>query len=140
MPKQEATARRQIPVISYHAIHTKYPDDGGRMNRWQRLWLSVKLITAVAACVAAGVQAFFYMMDSTDASRIHPLSILVAGLIFGFITFGLLSFIEEGIRRLLAPLFTAKPQPQANADTDSELVAQPPLILSTDDSAQQKSL
>jgi hypothetical protein len=114
------------------------------MNRWQRLWLSVKLITAVAACVAAGVQAFFYMMDSTDASRIHPLSILVAGLIFGFITFGLLSFIEEGIRRLLAPLFTAKPQPQrlpqANADTDSELSAQPPLILSADDSAQPRNL
>jgi hypothetical protein len=110
------------------------------MNRWQRLWLSVKLIAAVAACVAAGVQAFFYMMDSSDASQIHPLSILVAGLIFGFITFGLLSFIEGGIRRLIAPFVTAKPKPQANADTDSELAAQPPLILSADDPAQHKSL
>ncbi|TPG80384.1 hypothetical protein [Pseudomonas arsenicoxydans] len=110
------------------------------MNRWQRLWLSVKLIAAVAACVAAGVQAFFYMMDSSDASRIHPLSILVAGLIFGFVTFGLLTSIERGIRRLLAPLFTAKPQPQAHADTDSELAAQPPLMLSVDEPAQQKSL
>jgi hypothetical protein len=114
------------------------------MNRWQRLWLSVKLIAAVAACVAAGVQAFLYMMDSTDASRIHPLSILVAGLIFGFITFGLLSFIEGGVRRLVAPFVTAQPQPQpqpqSNADADTEPTAQPPLILSADDSAQHKSL
>ena len=109
------------------------------MNRWQRIWLSVKLIAAVAVCVAVGVQAFFYMMDSTDAARIHPLSILVAGLIFGFITFGLLSFIERGVRRLVAPFVTANPQLQAQVDTDSEL-ATPPLILSADDSAQHKSL
>lgn len=110
------------------------------MNKWQRLWLSVKLIAAVAACVAAGVQAFFYMMDSTDASRIHPLSILVAGLIFGFITFGLLSFIEGAIRRLIAPFVTTKPQPQANADTDSELAMEQPLVPSAEDSSQQKSI
>ncbi|MGW8465228.1 hypothetical protein [Pseudomonas sp. CLCA07] len=109
------------------------------MNKWQRLWLSVKLVAAVAACVAVGVQAFFYMMDSSDAERIHPLSILVAGLFFGFITFGLLTLIERGVRRLAAPFVTARSQPQANADTDSELAA-PPLILSADDSAQQKSL
>ncbi|WP_223511364.1 hypothetical protein [Pseudomonas sp. GL-B-19] len=109
------------------------------MNKWQRLWLSVKLIAAVAACVAVGVQAFFYMMDGSDAEQIHPLSILVVGLIFGFITFGLLTFIERGVRRLAAPFVTARSQPQEKADTDSELVAQP-LILSTDDSAQQKSL
>ena len=110
------------------------------MNKWQRIWLSVKLISAVAACVAAGVQAFFYMMDSTDAARIHPLSILVAGLFFGFITFGLLTLIERGVRRLAAPFVTARSQPQTETEADTELAAEQPLILSTDDSAQHKQL
>ncbi len=110
------------------------------MNKWQRLWLSVKLIAAVAASVAAGVQAFFYMMDSSDAERIHPLSILVVGLIFGFIIFGLLSLLERGVRGLVAPFVTAKPQPEAQAETDAGLTVEQPIILSADDSAQQKNL
>ena len=110
------------------------------MNRWQRLWLSVKLVAAVAACVAAGVQAFFYMMDSSDAERIHPLSILVVGLIFGFITFGLLSLLERGVRVLVAPFVTVKPQPEAEVENDAGLTAEQPIILSADDPAQQKNL
>ena len=110
------------------------------MNKWQRLWLFVKLIAAVAACVAVGVQAFFYMMDSSDASRIHPLSILVAGLIFGFITFGLLTSIERGLQRLAAPFVTTTPQLQAESVTDSGLPAEQPLNLAADDSVQQRNL
>ena len=71
------------------------------MNRWRRLWLIIKLMAAVAACVAVAVQAFLYMLDSPDAAQIHPLSIVVAGLIFGFITFGVLSLIEIGFLGLV---------------------------------------
>ena len=110
------------------------------MNKWQRLWLSVKLITAVAACVATGIQAFLYMMDSSDASRIHPLSILVVGLIFGFITFGLFSLLERGVKRLVAPFVTASPRPPTVHQNDASMATQQALILPADDSARQQQL
>ena len=108
------------------------------MNRWQQIWLSVKLIAAVAACVAVGVQAFLYMMDSPDAGRIHPLSILVVGLFFGFITFGLLSLLEWGGRRLIALFGTASQEPEAGYQNDARLATERSQILPADDSAQQK--
>ncbi|EJM22667.1 hypothetical protein PMI22_01479 [Pseudomonas sp. GM21] len=110
------------------------------MNRWQQIWLSVKLIAAVAACVTVAVQAFLYMMDSSDAERIHPLSILVVGLIFGFITFGLLYLLERGVRRLIAPFVTASPESQAGHQNDARLAAEQPLILPAEDSPQEKQV
>ncbi|QVW24722.1 hypothetical protein KJF94_03830 [Pseudomonas hormoni] len=110
------------------------------MNKWQRLWLSVKLIAATAACVTAAVQAFLYMMESQDAVQIHPLSILVVGLIFGFISYGLLSLIERGVRRLVARSDTVAPEPRAELESDVGLVADQPLTLSSDAPAHQKNL
>jgi len=95
------------------------------MNKWQRFWLALKLTAAVAACLAAGVQAFFYMLNSPDAAQVHPLSILVAGLIFGFITFGLLSLIEREVKRLVARFVTTSPAPQAEYEDGVALIAEP---------------
>jgi hypothetical protein len=105
------------------------------MNRWRRIWLIVKLMAAVAACLIASIQAFLYMMESPDAVRIHPLSIVVVGLIFGFIVFGFLSLIDRAVRGFMAPSDPAIPQPQA----EPEKAAEPPLSLPADDSTQQKS-
>lgn len=110
------------------------------MNRWRRLWLSVKLIAAAAACVAVAVQAFQYMLESQDAVQIHPLSILVVGLIFGFISYGLLSLIERGVQRLLARSDTVAPEPRAELESDVELVVDQPLTLQADASTHQKNL
>lgn len=110
------------------------------MNRWQRLWLSVKLIAATAACVAVAVQAFFYMLESQDAVQIHPLSIVVVGLIFGFISYGLLSLIERGVRRLVALSVTVAPEPRAEIESGVELVADQPLTLASDAPTHQKNL
>lgn len=109
------------------------------MNRWRRLWLIVKLLAAVAACVAAAVQAFFYMMESADAVQIHPLSIVVVGLIFGFITYGVLSLMERGVRGRIAPRERVAAQPQSELEIDADFPSQQPLSVPTDDSAQQKS-
>ncbi|MVV49525.1 hypothetical protein EJA72_14950 [Pseudomonas sp. PB120] len=108
------------------------------MNRWQRLWLSVKLLAAVAACLAASALAFLYMMDSPDAARIHPLSILVVGLIFGFITFGVLTVFEKGGRALVTPRQRAVPVPQANLEQDADFEPEQPFTMPMDDSSRQK--
>jgi hypothetical protein len=108
------------------------------MNKWQRFWLGVKLAAAVAACGAAGFQAFYYMLDSPDATGIHPLSILVTGLIFGFIIFGFLSLIERTVKRLVARFVPAKPAPQAEHENDVALTEEQTLILPAGDSTQQK--
>ncbi|MHC8385987.1 hypothetical protein [Pseudomonas sp. LB3P14] len=108
------------------------------MNRWRRLWLFLKLMAAVAACVTAAVQAFLYMLESPDAAQIHPLSIVVVGLTFGFIIYAFLSLIERVVRVFLAPPDPVIPQPQAELETDAGLAAEQPLILPADDSAQQK--
>lgn len=104
------------------------------MTRWQRLWLSVKLIAAVAAFGFVGVQAFFYMLESPESAHIHPLSILVVGLIFGFISFGLLSLIERGIRGVVAPSDNS----EAQFERDAELTLDEPLTPSSDVPTQQK--
>lgn len=134
-----ATARESssLTILQYR------PTDrttGDVMNRWRRIWLSVKLIAAAVACVAAAVQAFFYMLESQDAVQIHPLSIVVAGLIFGFISYGLLSLIERGVRRLVARFDTVAPDPRAELESDVGLVADQPLTLSSDASTHQKNL
>ena len=113
---------------------------GQTMNRWRRLWLVIKLMAAVAACVAVAIQAFLYMLDSPDAAQIHPLSIVVAGLIFGFITFGLLSLIEIGLVGLVGFFLPGTPQPQATPESDEGLSLQGPLALQSDDPAHQKNL
>lgn len=110
------------------------------MNRWRRLWLFVKLIAAAAACVTAAVQAFLYMLESQDAVQIHPLSIVVVGLIFGFISFGLLSLIERGVRRLVARSVTVAPDPRAELESDVGLVVDQSLTLPTDAPTHQKNL
>lgn len=107
------------------------------MNRWRRLWLIIKLIAALAACVAVTVQAFFYMLESSDAVQIHPLSILVVGLIFGFITFGLLSLIERGVIRLVAPIIS---RPKAKPESDAGATPEWPLTLPTEDPTHQRNL
>lgn len=112
---------------------------GDGMSRWRRLWLSVKLIAAAAACVAVAVQAFLYMLDSQDAVQIHPLSIMVAGLIFGFVSYGLLSLIERGVKRLVARFDTGAPEPQTEFEDDVELTLDEPLILPSDSPAHQKN-
>lgn len=110
------------------------------MNRWRRLWLSVKLIAAVAACLAVAVQAFQYMLESPDAMRIHPLSIVVVGLIFGFITFGLLSLSERIVRGFFASPDPVVLQPQAELESNVGLAVEQPLTLPPDDPTQQKNL
>lgn len=109
------------------------------MNRWRRIWLIVKLMAAVAACVTASIQAFLYMMDSPDAEQIHPLSIVVVGLIFGFIVFGLLSLFDWAVRGFVAPSTPDIPQTEAVPENDGGLAAEQPLTLSADDSTPQKN-
>ena len=108
------------------------------MNRWRRLWVFVKLVAAVAACLAVAVEAFRYMMESPDAAQLHPLSIVVVGLIFGFITYGILSMIDRAVRG-----FLPRPDPIAATappfEEDPVLMQEQPLALSADDSTQQKS-
>ncbi|WP_259696432.1 hypothetical protein [Pseudomonas brassicacearum] len=67
-------------------------------------WVFVNLLAAFAACLTVTVQAFSYMLESPDAAQMHPLSILVVGLIFGFITYGILSLIERAVRVFLPVL------------------------------------
>ncbi|MHC8342744.1 hypothetical protein [Pseudomonas sp. RT6P73] len=107
------------------------------MNRWRRLWLIIKLIAALAACVAVAVQAFLYMLESADAVQIHPLSILVVGLIFGFIIFGLLSLIERGVIRLVAPIIS---RPQAKPESDAGATPERPLTFPTEDPTHLRNL
>lgn len=109
------------------------------MNRWRLLWLSVKLLAAVAACLAVAFQAFQYMLESPDAVQIHPLSIVGVGLIFGFVTYGVLSLIEWVLRSIVAFFTPVTPQPQADVESDVELAPEPPLALASDDSTQQKN-
>ncbi|QCY14064.1 MULTISPECIES: hypothetical protein [Pseudomonas] len=113
------------------------------MNRGQRLWLVVKLLAAVAACLYAAVQASRYMLESPDAEQIHPLSILVVGLIFGFVTFGLLSLIGWIVRLFLPfpdPVTpTVVAQPQTTPDEDAPLMPESPPVLPADDSTRQKN-
>jgi hypothetical protein len=113
---------------------------GQTMNRWRRLWLIIKLMAAVAACVAVAIQAFLYMLDSPDAAQIHPLSIVVAGLIFGFITFGVLSLIEIVLLGLVGFFLPSTPPPPATPESDEGLSQQGPLALQSDDPAHQKNL
>jgi hypothetical protein len=112
---------------------------GGRMNRWRLLWLSVKLLAAVAACLAVAFQAFQYMLESPDAVQIHPLSIVGVGLIFGFVIYGVLALIEWGIRSFVALFARVTPQPPAEVESDVALAPEPPLTLASDDSTQQKN-
>jgi hypothetical protein len=113
------------------------------MNRWQRLWLVVKLLAAVAASLYVAVQASRYMLESPDAERIHPLSILVVGLIFGFVTFGLLSLVGWIVRLFLPfpdPVIpTVAAQPQTTPEEDAPLTPEPPPVLPSGDSTQQKN-
>ncbi|VVO27515.1 hypothetical protein [Pseudomonas fluorescens] len=113
------------------------------MNRWRRLWLVVKLLAAVAVCLYVAVQASRYMLESPDAEQIHPLSVLVVGLIFGFATFGLLSLIGW-----IAGFFLASPdpviptvvaQPQTTPEEDAPLMPESPPVLPADDSTRQKN-
>ncbi len=110
---------------------------GGCMNRWRRFWVFVKLVAAFTACLTVAVQAFSYMLESPDAAQVHPLSILVVGLIFGFITYGILSLIERAVRGLLPHPDPA--QPQAEFKEVDVLMEEQPLALSADDSSQQKN-
>jgi hypothetical protein len=111
------------------------------MNGWRRIWLIVKLTAAVAACLTASIQAFLYLMESPDAAQIHPLSIVVVGLIFGFIVFGFLSLIDMAVRAFVAPPVPVIPQSQFQAEVENEAGLSPeqPLSLPADDSTQQKS-
>ncbi|MHC8399696.1 hypothetical protein ACYZTX_09445 [Pseudomonas sp. MDT1-17] len=108
------------------------------MNRWRRLWVIVKLVAAFSACLIVAVEAFRYMLESPDAAQLHPLSIMVVGLIFGFITYGILSLIETVVRG-----FLPRPDPVAPTaaplEEDPVLMQEQPLALSADDSTQQKS-
>ena len=112
------------------------------MNRWRRIWVFVKLVAAFAACLTVAVQAFSYMLESPDAAQMHPLSILVVGLIFGFITYGILSLMERAVRGFLPhpdPVTTTVAvQPRTALEEDAVLTQEQPLALSADDSAQQK--
>ena len=113
------------------------------MNRWRRIWVFVKLVAAFAACLTVAVQAFSYMLESPDAAQMHPLSILVVGLIFGFITYGILSLLERVVRGFLprpAPVATtAAAQPQTALEDDAVFMEEQTLALSADDSTQQKN-
>ena len=113
------------------------------MNRWRRIWVFVKLLAAFAACVAVAVQAFNYMLESPDAAQMHPLSILVVGLIFGFITYGILSLIDKAVRSFLPhpdPVTTTvEAQPQTEFEEDAVPMEEQPLALSADDSTQPKN-
>jgi RsiW-degrading membrane proteinase PrsW (M82 family) len=117
---------------------------GECMNRWRKLWVFVKLVAAFAACLAVAVQAFTYMLESPDAAQMHPLSIVVAGLIFGFFTYGILSLIERAVRVFLPrtdPVSsTVAAQPQTALEEETVLMEEEqPLAVSADDSTQQKN-
>lgn len=144
MPEFAAELNKRIAlrnrVIDYHPIQRIDRMTGDGMSKWRRLWLSVKLIAAAAACVAVAVQAFLYMLDSQDAVQIHPLSIMVAGLIFGFVSYGLLSLIERGVKRLVSRFDTGAPELQTEFEDDVELTLDEPLILPPDAPAHQKNL
>lgn len=107
------------------------------MNSWRRIWVFVKLVAAFSACLAVAVQAFSYLLESPDAVQIHPLSILVVGLIFGFITYGTLSLIERAVRGFLPHPDPA--QPQTELEEDAVLTEEQPLALSVDNPTQQKN-
>ncbi|MDQ0121208.1 uncharacterized protein HemY [Pseudomonas lini] len=112
------------------------------MNRWQRLWWVVKLLAALAVGLYAAVQASRYMLESPDAAQIHPLSILVVGLIFGFATFVLLSLLGW-IARLFLPFPDpvnprAEVKPQTTPEEGAPPVPESPPTLSADDPDQQK--
>jgi hypothetical protein len=77
------------------------------------------------------------MLESPDAAQVHPLSILVVGLIFGFITYGILSLIERAVRGLLP--HPQPTQPEAEFKEVDVLMEEQPLALSADDSSQQKN-
>lgn len=77
------------------------------------------------------------MLESPDAAQVHPLSILVVGLIFGFITYGILSLIERAVRGLLP--YPQPTQPEAEFKEVDVLMEEQPLALSADDSSQQKN-
>ncbi|WP_338920228.1 hypothetical protein V0M98_24315 [Pseudomonas silesiensis] len=113
------------------------------MNRWQRLWLVVKLLAAVAVCLYVAVQASRYMLESPDADQIHPLSILVVGLIFGFVTFVLLSVIGWIVRLFLPfpdPVTpSAEVKPQTTPEEDAPPMPDPPPTLPADDLTQRKN-
>ena len=113
------------------------------MNRWQRLWLVVKLLAAVAVCLYVAVQASRYMLESPDADQIHPLSILVVGLIFGFATFVLLSVIGWIVRLFLPFPDPVTPSAGVKSQTTPEEDAPPmpgsPPTLPADDPAQRKN-
>ncbi|MNQ99413.1 hypothetical protein D3C85_1151460 [compost metagenome] len=113
------------------------------MNRWQRLWLVVKLLAAVAVCLYVAVQASRYMLESPDADQIHPLSILVVGLIFGFATFVLLSVIGWIVRLFLPfpdPVTpSAGVKPQTTPEEDTPPMPEPPPTLPADDLTQRKN-
>lgn len=108
------------------------------MNRWRRLWVFVKLVAAFSACLTVAAEAFRYMLDSPDAAQLHPLSIVVVGLIFGFITYGVLSLIERVVR-----VFLPRPGPVATTaaplEEDPVLMQDQTLALPADDSTQQKN-
>ncbi|HCS46287.1 MAG TPA: hypothetical protein DIW52_26360 [Pseudomonas sp.] len=113
------------------------------MNRWRRLWLVVKLLAAVAVGLFVAVLASRYMLESPDAEQVHPLSILVVGLIFGFATFGLLSLIGWIVRVFMASPDPVNPtvvaQPQTTPEEDAPLMPEPPPVLPADNSTQQKN-
>ena len=112
------------------------------MNRWQRLWLVVKLLAAVAVCLYVAVQASRYMLESPDADQIHPLSILVVGLIFGFATFVLLSVIGWIVRLFLPFPDPVTPRAEVKSQTtpgDTPPMSEPPPTLPADDLAQRKN-
>jgi uncharacterized protein HemY len=112
------------------------------MNRWQRLWLVVKLLAAVAVCLYVAVQASRYMLESPDADQIHPLSILVAGLMFGFATFVLLSLIGWIVRLFLPFPDPVTPSAEVKSQAipgDTPPMSEPPPTLPADDLTQQKN-
>ncbi|MGZ7458913.1 hypothetical protein ACXPVS_19720 [Pseudomonas sp. Ma2-10] len=109
------------------------------MNSWRRIWVFVKLVAAFSACLAVAVQAFSYLLESPDAVQIHPLSILVVGLIFGFITYGTLSLIERAVRGFLPHPDPAQAQAQTELEEDAVLTEEQPLALSVDNPTQQKN-
>lgn len=113
------------------------------MNRWQRLWWVVKLLAAIAVCLYVAVQASRYMLESPDADQIHPLSILVVGLIFGFVTFVLLSVIGWIVRLVLPLPDPVSPRAEIKSQTtpgeDAPPMPESPPTLPADDPAQRKN-
>jgi len=112
------------------------------MNRWRRLWLVVKLMAAFAVGLYTAALASRYMLESPDAAQIHPLSILVVGLIFGFATFVLLSLIGWIVRLFLPFPDPVTPRAEVKSQTTPEEDAPPasesPPTLPSADPGQQK--